>query len=442
MTSESRLKASSAKSPESSRGDTGLSPLAQNSALSSEFVVEAPRGSRPRWANGQVRFLAAVSLSMYGDWLTTVALVVILFRLTGSAAAPAGYILVRVAPRLAGATIGGVLADRLSPVALLASCWVIQGVLTAAVVPIAGTRSLLGIYLCVGAAQLVNATSSPCRGAIIPRLGQRAHIANINRFFAVGQSSSMFVAPVIGSVVLLIWSANSLLLIDAATFILGAFLIATIELTERGDDAVGVTHRSGRVSAGLASALADPVLRVLLATMFAGGMIVTALQALLVVAAAQLFGTSAAVGWLYAVVGLGGLGGTAIVARWRPRSLSATLLAAAGAAEVGATMLLTVTPVVGIALIFLALSSLAGVVGETWGEIDLQERVDIRLLGRVSAAADLSLYGGMLIGAILAISLSVFLSWQPIVFGVGVVGLIVLSVALASGGAINLQRRV
>ena len=62
------------------------------------------------------RFLAASGISFYGDWLTTVALVVLLFRVTGSATGPALYILVRVAPRVLGPVPGGVLADRMGPV--------------------------------------------------------------------------------------------------------------------------------------------------------------------------------------------------------------------------------------------------------------------------------------------------------------------------------------
>ena len=61
------------------------------------------------------RLLVAAGVSTYGDWLTVVALAVLLFDLTHRPEAPALYILARFAPRVLGPTLGGSLADRYGP---------------------------------------------------------------------------------------------------------------------------------------------------------------------------------------------------------------------------------------------------------------------------------------------------------------------------------------
>ena len=65
--------------------------------------------------SSSVSFLAGAGVSAFGDWLTTFALAVVLYRETGSYAATAGFFLVRVAPRPLGAWLGGPLGDLVSP---------------------------------------------------------------------------------------------------------------------------------------------------------------------------------------------------------------------------------------------------------------------------------------------------------------------------------------
>ena len=74
-----------------------------------------------------VRFYVAVCLSLYGDWLTTVALLVVLFEVTHTPAAPAGYMVARIAPRVAGPWLGGHLTDRLSPRVVIMNTSAVQG---------------------------------------------------------------------------------------------------------------------------------------------------------------------------------------------------------------------------------------------------------------------------------------------------------------------------
>src|SRR5207253_1981091 len=102
-----------------------------------------------------VRYLIAAGASYYGDWLTTVALVVLLFRLTGSATAPAIYILARGAPRVLGPAPGGALADRFGPARVAAVCAIAEGVLTLGITGLALVRVTWGIYVLVACTQFL-----------------------------------------------------------------------------------------------------------------------------------------------------------------------------------------------------------------------------------------------------------------------------------------------
>ena len=72
------------------------------------------------------------------------------------------------------------------------------------------------------------------------------------------------------------------------------------------------------MSAGIPIVMRDSGLRFLAAAYISNAAAVTALQAVLVVAAAQRFGHDTAVGWLYAAVGAGSLLGTIPVIRKTP----------------------------------------------------------------------------------------------------------------------------
>ena len=78
------------------------------------------------------RFLAGVTLSTFGDRLTTFALAVVIFNATESVVATAGYMLVCVGPRPLGAWLGGPLGDLASPRLAIVGVALTQGAVTGA----------------------------------------------------------------------------------------------------------------------------------------------------------------------------------------------------------------------------------------------------------------------------------------------------------------------
>ena len=161
----------------------------------------------------------------------------------------------------------------------------------------------------------------------------------------------------------------------------------------------------------------DPMLRALAASSFCSAAAITALQAVLVVAAAQRFGQATDVGWLYGAVGAGGVAGSLVLLRWAPRAI--------GARGIALGFLIEVIPLGVFALVgglipalgLLFVSTAAAALYQTRGQTALQQRVPAELLGRVNGVMRLLIYSGMLVGAVAAVALVEPLGWAALVEG-------------------------
>jgi MFS family permease len=390
-------------------------------------------GARPRatHADGVVRFLLAAGISYYGDWLTTVALVVLLFRLTGTATAPALYILARVAPRVLGPAPGGALADRFGPARLAALCGLAQGGLTAAIVVLAAAHLVWPIYLAVALAQFLGSMAQPAYNAVIPFVARPARLKQVNALYTAILETCMLVAPGLGALLLLANVAPQLLILgDAASFLVAAGLLLTLRTAGHGD---AQDLRSGGMFVGVAMVRADAMLRVFAIGHLCTGAVITALQAVLVVAAAQRFGHDTNVGWLYAAVGAGGLVASLTLLRWAPTNVRRLGIASAVLGELIPLGLFAIVSSLGVAMALLFVSSLFGALYQTRGAIALQERVPRGLLGRVNAVVRFALYLGMLIGAVVAAAAAAWVSWDRLLLYVTAAAALALLATVLTG---------
>jgi predicted MFS family arabinose efflux permease len=357
--------------------------------------------------------LIAAGTSFYGDWLTTVALVVLLFRLTASPIGPALYIVARAAPRVLGPLPGGALADRFGPARVAASCAVLQGIVTASIVVFAENRIVWAIYAAVVLSQLLASAAQPCYGALVPRVATREHLGRVQGTYAALQSSSILVGPAVGALVLPFAAPELLIGIDAASFVIAAMLLVTL-IKVGASDAPDVDAPRG-IRVGLRLVLRDPMLRFLAAASVGNAAAVTALQAVLVVAAAQHFGHDTVVGWLYAAVGAGGTLGTLSMIRRTPARVGLAWIIGPSALELAPLALFVVITSLPIAMVLLFMSSFGATLYQTRGTVGLQQRVAPQALGRASAVIGFAVYLGMLVGAVVAAALVSTIGWEATV---------------------------
>lgn len=384
------------------------------------------------WNGRLVRYLLASGISLYGDWLTTFALVVLLFRSTGSATGPTLYMLARVAPRVVGPTPGGVLTDRFGPVRVSTACLLIQAALTGGVAAAGDKGVLWAVYVLVALGQFANSASQPAYAAMPPRITTPAHLGRINGLYGSLLASSILVSPAIGAIVLPHTTPEVLIIADAATFVVGAALVASLGLRPAAST---LTARAGGARLGWRAIARDATLRSSVAAVCGNSAVVTTLQALLVVAATEHFHKDIYVGWLYAAVGAGGVAASLLFLRANPRRIRRRDIVILAVIEVATLALFVVALNIFIAMLLLFLSSVAAVTYQVLGAIAMQQRVPLHLLGRASGARRQAMYVGMLLGALAALGLVGALGWQATVLVVCAGSVAVLMAATLTGPA-------
>ncbi len=373
-------------------------------------------GTLPK-ADLSTRLLLAAGVSTYGDWLTVVALAVLLFDLTHRPAAPALYILARFAPRVLGPALGGSLADRFGPSRVAGWSALSQCVLTAAIVVLANTSTIWAILVVVAIVGFLGSITQPAYSACIPRVTSPRRLLRVNAIYSGLYESSVLVAPAIGALVLPFVQPQFLVAADAASFGVAGLLLLSLRVGQAPPPAAETNARS-RVAAVVGR---DPMLRSLAASFFCSAVAITALQAVLVVAAADRFGHATDVGWLYAAVGGGGVVGSAVLLRWTSRTIGARGIALGFLIEVIPLGLFALTGGLLPALALLFVSTAAAAMYQTRGQTALQQRVPTELLGRVNGVMRLLLYAGMLVGATVAAALVEAIGWSALVAGTAAV---------------------
>jgi len=376
-------------------------------------------GTLPK-ADRSSRLLVAAGISTYGDWLTVVALAVLLFNLTHRPVAPALYILARFAPKVLGPTLGGTLADRYGP-SLVAGCAALaQCVLTAAIVVFANSGTIWAILVAVACSGFLGSVAQPAYSACIPRVTSPPRLLRVNALYSGLFESSMLVAPVIGALVLPFLQPQVLVGGDAVSFGMAGLIVLSLRVAP----AERIAWRAGDRTSAAAVVARDPMLRSLAASFFCSAAAITALQAVLVVAAAERFGQATDVGWLYAAVGAGGVAGSVVLLRWTPRAIGARGVALGFLIEVIPLGLFALVGGLVPALGLLFVSTASAALYQTRGQTVLQQRVPAEVLGRVNGLIRLLLYAGMLVGAIAAVALVEQVGWTALVLGAAVVSIV------------------
>jgi MFS family permease len=336
-------------------------------------------------------------VSFLGDSLGLVALMLHVADTTGQALAVALLLLAGdFAPALLG-PLAGTVADRLDRRRVLVGCELLQGALVLATAlwlpPLPGLLALVGLRAVAGQ------VFQPASRAAVPALVPERDLERANAAVGVATNGGETLGPLVAALLLPVLEVRGVLLVDAATFLVSAALLAFLP-------AMGTTPGLGRQAsfladarAGLGYAWAEPTVRAV-----SGGYVAIVAcngiddVALVFLATDTLGGGERAVGLLLAAVGVGLLAGYALLARARGR-LPMTVLLLAGFAVSSAGNLLT-----GLAWAVAAAFAVQAVRGLGIAALDvaattlLQRIVPARLLGRVFG----SLYGGIGVAAAFA----------------------------------------
>lgn len=259
------------------------------------------------------RLFLAHSVSKAGDAFNTVALVVLVFQLTGSGLGVAGAVIFEVLPVLLLGPVAGLAADRLPRRRLMVVADVFRAVAALVLVVAAGS---VGVAYAVAFALSAGAVLfNPAAGSLLPDVVGEDEVVTANSaMWTAAVTGQIALAPVAGFVIAA-WGVEVAFAVNAATFAVSALLLIGLR-AGRAPAEVDVRGWSG-VLAGVQSVRADPLLARLAVVQVLASMSAGATSGLLVVLADRWLGVGAGgFGSLLAAIGVGALAGPLLFRRF------------------------------------------------------------------------------------------------------------------------------
>jgi MFS family permease len=269
-------------------------------------VVRSPRYF-PLWL-GQL-------VSSFGDTLHYIALVVLVYQLTGQGAAVAVLVAAEVIPVLLLGPIAGVVIDRFSRKAVLIGSDLFRAVL---VLTLLWPQGAWHAYLVAAGLAAGNIFFNPTVQAVIPALTtEEQRLAANSVAWSTGRLVQILASAVAGGLIA-IFGTRVAFGLNATTFLVSALFIAELQIpAHAGQLGEGTKRGLGSIfhdaRAGLRFARHDPFVSRLLIVQSLASLAVGATGAMLVVLSEQHLGLPpAGFAWLIGAIGMGALLGPLI----------------------------------------------------------------------------------------------------------------------------------
>lgn len=259
------------------------------------------------------RLFFAHSISRGGDAFNTVALVVLVFDLTGSGLGVAGAVMFEVFPVLLLGPIAGLAADRLPRRRLMVGADLLRAAVALVLVAMpdsVGVAYAVAFGLSVGAVVF-----NPAAGSLLPEVVDEDDVVTANSaMWTAAVTGQIALAPLAGFVVAA-WGVEIAFAINAATFLVSALLLIGLR-AGRTPAEIAVRGWSG-VLAGVQTVRADPLLARLAVVQVLASMSAGATSGLLVVLADRWLGVGpGGFGALLGAIGIGAAAGPLLLRRF------------------------------------------------------------------------------------------------------------------------------
>lgn len=376
--------------PSSCNGQKSAEPVARASELEPRLttVLHLLR-TTPEFR----RLFLAQSVSRAGDSFNTVALVVLVFELTGSGLGVAGAVVFEVLPVLLLGPVAGLAADRLPRRRLMVGADLMRAAVALVLVAFAGS---VGVAYAVAFGLSAGAVLfNPAAGSLLPEVvGDEEVVTANSAMWTTAVTAQIALAPLAGFVIAA-WGVEVAFAINAATFIASALLLTGLEAGRRRAD-IEVRGWSG-VLAGVRTVRRDPMLTRLAIVQVLASLAAGATSGLLVVLAERRLGIGAGgFGSLLAAIGVGAAIGPVLLRRFiQPRDKRWLFGPFAVRGGVDLTLAGAANPIIaGGALVAYGMSTSTGMVAY---QSTLQTLVPAETRGRAFAFYDVLWNGARLV---------------------------------------------
>ena len=352
-------------------------------------------------------------VSTAGDWVLYAALPFYVYERTGSTVATAGMIVARLVPGALLGTVAGVFVDRWSRKRVLVVSNLLQA-FTVALLLLVPLDGWLWVVFAVAAAQSAIASfSSPAESALLPSLVPQDDLLAANALNALNNRLARLLGLPLGAALLGAVGLRGVVLVDCATFLAAALLVAPIVAPGRAIAEVTGAARSAWEAfwndwlAGMRIVFREREITLLFVVFglmtFSG----TMLDPLSVAWVRDVLGEGPEVfAWLLWAHAVSGIAGTLLVGRFGARFAARDLIGWTCLVAAAATAVKFNLPAVWLAL---AMSAVAGVTSvatsvgvETLAQRTVPDAVRGRVFGALGASGSLLSLLGAAGGGVLA----------------------------------------
>jgi MFS family permease len=333
------------------------------------------------------RLYGAQLISFAGDWFTTVAILGLVYQLTGSATLTALALVMQSVPFAIFAPVGGYLADRFDRRKLMIGADLIRASLALGLLLIDRPSEVWLAFVLVGGIAALGAVFEPASSAAVPNLVEPEDLPAANVLTGSAWGAMLAVGGAAGGVVAATLGRDAAFVGDALTFSVSALLLLGIRrpFSRPREDEPRVSLRSALVETARYARRDGRVLSLL--AVKAGFGLSVGVIALLPLFALEIFDAGdRGTGILFAFRGLGALIGPFLVRRFT-RDLRAlfVVIGLSFAVYGGAYAAFPVAGTLLAGALFVFLAHLGGGAQWTLSTYGLQRIVPDRLRGRVFA---------------------------------------------------------
>ena len=336
-------------------------------------------------------------LTEYSAWIA-----VLVFAYSHGGATVAGVVAVaQLVPGAILAPVMAAVADRRSPVVLLAGGYLAQATGMAAAAAAIFTGVPVAVYVSAVIACVAQTTVRPAQSALVPLVAATAdQLTAVNVVVSWLESAGMLTSGLLAGVLISLAGVGSVFVVCAGLGVVAMLLAAGLHVTlapsREGSPAV-LTD----VAEGLRLTARQPRLRVMLALLTAESVVAGALDLLFVILAVSVLGRSEAwAGYLNSAYGIGAVLAATVGATLIGRRLGAPILGAAVLVSAALAALALGTDLAG-TVALLAVAGAACTLLDVALRTLLQRSVPLELMGRVFGVLEGLTMAGYALGALL-----------------------------------------
>ncbi len=363
-------------------------------------------------------------ISSVGDWILWIALPFYVYAQTGSTVAMGSMFIVNNLPTILFGSLAGVFVDRWDRRRTMIGTDLLRALLLLVLLFVDRGERIWLIYPVTFLLATVAQFFRPARSAILPALVNQEELAPANTLNAAGGDLAMLVGPAVGGLLFARIGFAGVVLIDVASFLLSALLIAGITMAPMTPNTVLPLRTATATPSNLGRRLYQEwldgltvirtnstlrVIAIFTTLEMVGNGIILVLWAVYV--QTVLHRGAAEYGWIQIAVALGGLSGALLLPKLQRFASTRRLVALSGIC-VGLLLLATFhTQVLSTIFVLQFGMGIVAVAFAVLTETLIQLNAPVDYLGRVFGANQmvqaLALLGGQILGTVLANQLGI-----------------------------------